>query len=235
MKPTMEILTKLQENSKKNHDEVFTRLYRYLLRPDIYYVAYQHLYSNKGAGTKGVTDDTADGFSEIYIENIIEALKNEMYQPKPVRRTYIKKSNGKMRPLGLPVFTDKLIQEAIRMILEAIYEPIFSDYSHGFRPARSCHTALAQIKKEFTGARWFIEGDIKGCFDNINHAVLVEIINQKIKDARFLKLIRSFLKAGYMEDWKYHETYSGCPQGGIISPILANIYWIYVNTLDKKS
>lgn len=230
MKPTMEILTKLQENSKKNHDEVFTRLYRYLLRPDIYYVAYQHLYSNKGAGTKGVTDDTADGFSEIYIENIIEALKNEMYQPKPVRRTYIEKSNGKMRPLGLPVFTDKLIQEAIRMILEAIYEPIFSDYSHGFRPARSCHTALAQIKKEFTGARWFIEGDIKGCFDNINHAVLVEIINQKIKDARFLKLIRSFLKAGYMEDWKYHETYSGCPQGGIISPILANIY---LNELDR--
>ena len=230
MKPTMEILTKLQENSKKNHDEVFTRLYRYLLRPDIYYVAYQHLYSNKGAGTKGVTDDTADGFSEIYIENIIDALKNEMYQPKPVRRTYIKKSNGKMRPLGLPVFTDKLIQEAIRMILEAIYEPIFSDYSHGFRPSRSCHTALAQIKKEFTGARWFIEGDIKGCFDNINHAVLVEIINQKIKDARFLKLIRSFLKAGYMEDWKYHETYSGCPQGGIISPILANIY---LNELDR--
>lgn len=230
MKPTMEILTKLQENSKKNHDEVFTRLYRYLLRPDIYYVAYQHLYSNKGAGTKGVTDDTADGFSEIYIENIIDALKNEMYQPKPVRRTYIKKSNGKMRPLGLPVFTDKLIQEAIRMILEAIYEPIFSDYSHGFRPARSCHTALAQIKKEFTGARWFIEGDIKGCFDNINHAVLVEIIDQKIKDARFLKLIRSFLKAGYMEDWKYHETYSGCPQGGIISPILANIY---LNELDR--
>ena len=226
----MEILTKLQENSKKNHDEVFTRLYRYLLRPDIYYVAYQHLYSNKGAGTKGITDDTADGFSEIYIENIIEALKNEMYQPKPVRRTYIKKSNGKMRPLGLPVFTDKLIQEAIRMILEAIYEPIFSDYSHGFRPARSCHTALAQIKKEFTGARWFIEGDIKGCFDNINHAVLVEIIDQKIKDARFLKLIRSFLKAGYMEDWKYHETYSGCPQGGIISPILANIY---LNELDR--
>ena len=230
MKPTMEILTKLQENSKKNHDEVFTRLYRYLLRPDIYYVAYQHLYSNKGAGTKGVTDDTADGFSEIYIENIIEALKNERYQPKPVRRTYIKKSNGKMRPLGLPVFTDKLIQEAIRMILEAIYEPIFSDYSHGFRPKRSCHTALAQIKKEFTGARWFIEGDIKGCFDNINHAILVEIINQKIKDARFLKLIRLFLKAGYMEDWKYHETYSGCPQGGIISPILANIY---LNELDR--
>lgn len=230
MKPTMEILTKLQRNSIKNHNEIFTRLYRYLLRPDVYYVAYQHLYSNKGAGTKGVTEDTADGFSETYVESIIEALRTETYQPKPVRRTYIQKSNGKMRPLGLPVFADKLVQEAIRMVLEAIYEPTFSDYSHGFRPARSCHTALAQIKKEFTGARWFVEGDIKGCFDNINHAVLMEVIGRKIKDARFLKLIRSFLKAGYMEDWKYHETYSGCPQGGIISPILANIY---LNELDR--
>ena len=116
-----------------------------------------------------------------------------------------------MRPLGLPVFTDKLIQEAIRMILEAIYEPIFSDYSHGFRPARSCHTALAQIKKGIYRSTLVYRGDIKGCFDNINHAVLVEIINQKIKDARFLKLIRSFLKAGYMEDWKYHETYRRLP------------------------
>lgn len=230
MKPTMEILTKLQKNSIKNHDEVFTRLYRYLLRPDVYYVAYQHLYSNKGAGTKGVTGDTADGFSEHYVESIIEALRTETYRPKPVRRTYIQKSNGKMRPLGLPVFADKLVQEVIRMVLEAIYEPTFLDYSHGFRPARSCHTALAQIKKEFTGARWFVEGDIKGCFDNINHAVLMEVVGRKIKDARFLKLIRSFLKAGYMEDWKYHETYSGCPQGGIISPILANIY---LNELDR--
>jgi Retron-type reverse transcriptase len=229
MKPTMEILNKLQENSKKHHDEVFTRLYRYLLRPDIYFVAYQHLYSNKGAGTKGITEDTADGFSEKYVECIIDALKTETYQPKPVRRTYIKKTNGKMRPLGLPTFSDKLVQEAIRMILEAIYEPTFSDYSHGFRSGRSCHTALAQIKKEFTGVRWFIEGDIKGCFDNINHAVLVDIISKKIKDARFLKLIRSFLRAGYMENWKYHETYSGCPQGGIISPVLSNIY---LNELD---
>lgn len=140
MKPTMEILTKLQENSMKNHDEVFTRLYRYLLRPDIYYVAYKHLYSNKGAGTKGITDDTADGFSEEYVERIIETIKTEMYQPKPVRRTYIQKSNGKMRPLGLPVFADKLIQEVIRMVLEAIYEPIFSDYSHGFRSFQITHT-----------------------------------------------------------------------------------------------
>lgn len=212
MKSTMEILTKLQENSQKNHDEIFTRLYRYLLRPDIYFIAYQHLYSNKGAGTKGVNDDTADGFSEQYVTAIIEALRTGSYEPKPVRRTYIQKKNGKLRPLGLPVFADKLVQEAIRMILEAIYEPIFSIYSHGFRPGKSCHTALAMIKHEFTGAKWFIEGDIKGCFDNIDHSTLIGVLNRKIKDARFLNLIRMFLKSGYMEDWDFHETYSGCPQ-----------------------
>lgn len=199
MKSTMEILTKLQENSQKNHDEIFTRLYRYLLRPDIYFIAYQHLYSNKGAGTKGVNDDTADRFSEQYVTAIIEALRTGSYEPKPVRRTYIQKKNGKLRPLGLPVFADKLVQEAIRMILEAIYEPIFSIYSHGFRPGRSCHTALAMIKHEFTGAKWFIEGDIKGCFDNIDHSTLIGVLNRKIKDARFPNLIRMFLKAGYKQ------------------------------------
>lgn len=230
MKPTMEILTKLQENSKKHHDEIFTRLYRYLLRPDIYFTAYQHLYSNDGAGTKGVNEDTADGFSEVYVERIIEALRTGTYCPKPVRRTYIQKSNGKMRPLGLPTFADKLVQESMRMVLEAVYEPVFSHYSHGFRPGRSCHTALAQLKKEFIGAGWFIEGDIKGCFDNINHTVLISVLKKKIRDARFLNLIQLFLKAGYMENWKYYGTYSGCPQGGIISPILANIY---LNELDS--
>ena len=230
MKPTIEILTKLQENSAKNHDEIFTKLFRYTLRPDIYYVAYENLYANNGAGTKGVNEDTADGFSEDYVTRIIESLKNGTYTPNPVRRTYIRKANGKMRPLGLPTFTDKLVQDVIRMILQAVYEPIFSDYSHGFRPGRSCHTALSQLKHEFVGAKWFVEGDIKGCFDNIDHAVLLEIIGRKIKDVRFLNLLRVFLKAGYVEDWKYYGTYSGCPQGGIISPILANIY---LNELDK--
>ncbi len=230
MKPTTEILTRLQENSNKNHEEVFTKLFRYLLRPDIYYVAYQNLYANNGAATKGVNEDTADGFSEEKVNRIIESIKNGTYKPNPVRRTYIKKKNGKMRPLGLPTFTDKLVQDVIRMILQAIYEPIFSNNSHGFRPSRSCHTALTQIKYEFNGTKWFIEGDIKGCFDNIDHSVLIAIIGKKIKDTRFLNLIRLFLKAGYAEDWKYYGTYSGCPQGGIISPILANIY---LNELDK--
>jgi group II intron reverse transcriptase/maturase len=224
MIPTNEILERINQNSRNNKEEIFTRLFRYLLREDIYYIAYNNLYANNGAGTKGIDNDTADGFSVKYINNIIDKLKNGMYEPKPVRRTYIKKSNGRLRPLGLPTFTDKLIQEIIRMILEAVYEPVFLPVSHGFRPNRSCHTALTMIKKEFNGTKWFIEGDIKGCFDNINHKCLLSIIEKKIKDARLLQLIQKFLKAGYLEDWQYHRTYSGAPQGSIISPILANIY-----------
>lgn len=232
MKPTTEILDRIRKNSERNKEEVFTRLYRYMLRPDMYYRAYQNLYANKGAATRGVDDDTADGFSEEKINGIIAALTDGSYMPKPVRREYIQKKHNskKKRPLGIPTFTDKLVQEVLRMILEAVYEPVFSYYSHGFRPNRSCHTALNSLKKEFTGVSWFIEGDIKGCFDNIDHHVLVNIIGKKIKDARLIQLIWKFLRAGYMEDWKYNATYSGCPQGAIVSPMLANIY---LNELDQ--
>jgi group II intron reverse transcriptase/maturase len=228
----MEILARISKNSSANKEEAFTRLYRYLLRPDIYYVAYKNLYANNGAATKGVNNDTADGFSEAKIENIIKSLANETYQPTPVRRTYIEKRDNpsKKRPLGIPTFTDKLVQEALRMVMEAVYEPIFLDCSHGFRPKRSCHTAVQSLKKEFNGARWFVEGDIKGCFDNIDHSTLIRFAGEKIKDARLIKLIYKFLKAGYMENWQYHKTYSGTPQGGIISPLLANIY---LHELDK--
>ncbi len=232
MKPTTEILDKIKENSRNNKEEIFTRLYRYMLRKDLYYIAYKNLYSNNGASTKGVNNDTADGFSEERIDKIIQSLADESYYPNPVRREYVnkKQNNKKKRPLGIPTFTDKLVQEVLRMILEVVYEPTFSKNSHGFRPNRSCYTALKSLKNEFDGSIWFVEGDIKGCFDNINHHVLVEIVNSKIKDARLIKLIWKFLRAGYMENWQYHATYSGCPQGGIASPILANIY---LNELDK--
>lgn len=226
MQPTTEILARISRNSLANKDEIFTRLYRYMLRPDLYFLAYKNLYANSGAATKGANDDTADGFSEAKIANIIQRLADETYQPTPARRTYIQKKNNpkKKRPLGIPTFTDKLVQEVLRMVLEAVYEPVFLPVSHGFRPKRSCHTALKSLKMEFNGMRWFVEGDIKGCFDNIDHSVLVGLIHSKIKDARLIKLIYKFLKAGYLEDWKYHKTYSGTPQGGIISPLLANIY-----------
>ena len=231
MNPTSEILERMSKSSTDHKDGVFTRLFRYLLREDIYYAAYQKLYVNKGAATKGIDDDTADGFGDKYVKTLIAELKDGTYRAKPVRRHYIKKSNGKMRPLGIPSFRDKLLQEAIRQILEAIYEPTFSDNSHGFRPNRSCHTCIKQLKIEFTGVVWFIEGDIKGCFDNIDHEALIEILQRKIKDSRLVNLIRQFLKAGHVEDWKYNRTYSGTPQGGILSPILANIY---LNELDEK-
>ena len=231
MKPTSEILERITKSSTEHKDGVFTRLYRYLLREDIYFAAYQKLYANRGAITKGIDNDTADHFSQAYVNALIQELRDGTYRAKPVRREFIAKKNGKMRPLGIPSFRDKLLQEAIRTILEAIYEPVFDNNSHGFRPYRSCYTALNQIKKDFTGIVWFIEGDITGCFDNIDHNVLIGILAKKVKDSKFLNLIRQFLKAGYVENWKYNKTYSGTPQGGICSPILANIY---LNELDIK-
>lgn len=232
MQPTTKILARIAQNSSKNKDEVFTKLFRYLLRPDLYFEAYKHLYANNGAATKGSNDDTIDGFSEKKIAKIIKMLRDGTFQPRPVRRTYIVKKNNpsKKRPLGIPTFTDKLVQEVLRMILESVYEPIFLPQSYGFRPNRSCHMALKDLKHQFNGTRWFVEGDIKACFDNINHKALVGIINNKVKDARLTQLIYKFLKAGYLENWQYHKTYSGTPQGGIISPLLANIY---LHELDK--
>lgn len=232
MNPTSQVLERIAKSSNDHPDGVFTRLYRYLLREDVYLQAYKNLYANQGAATAGTDNDTADGFGEEYVSDIISQLKNLDYQPKPVRRTYIPKRNGKIRPLGIPSFRDKLVQDAIRQILEAIYEPIFSDKSHGFRPNRSCHTALDSIKYGFNGVIWFVEGDIKGCFDNINHKKLLDILSRKVKDSKFINLIGAFLKAGYMEDWQYFGTYSGTPQGGILSPILANIY---LSELDRKA
>jgi group II intron reverse transcriptase/maturase len=208
----------------------YERLYRILYNKDMYAVAYQRIAPKQGNMTAGTDGKTIDGMSLERIDKLIASLKDESYQPKPSRRTYIPKKNGKMRPLGIPAIEDKLLQEVVRMVLEAIYEEQFSTCSHGFRPQRSCHTALEQITKAFCGTKWYIEGDIKGFFDNINHDVMIKILEKRIKDSRFIRLIRKFLNAGYIEDWQYFKSYGGTPQGGIISPILANIY---LDQLDK--
>lgn len=223
------VLNSLSEHSKVS-DYKFERLYRVLFNSDMFLLAYHNIQGRQGNMTKGSDSQTIDGMSLKRIENLIDALKNETYQPKPARRTYIPKKNGKMRPLGIPSFNDKLVQEVLRMMLGAIYEGSFENTSHGFRPKRSCHTALIQVQKNFTAAKWFIEGDIEGFFDNISHDVLIGILRERIADDRFIRLMWKFLNAGYIEDWTFHKTYSGTPQGGIISPILANIY---LDKLDK--
>lgn len=200
-------------------------VYRQLYNPDLFLRAYQRIASNRGAMTRGATPETVDGMSQAKIAAIIDALRHERHRWTPVRRVYIeKKGSTKLRPLGLPTWSDKLLQEVIRSILEAYYEPQFSPYSHGFRPQRGCHTALTSIRERWHGTVWLVEGDISRCFDSISHEILLGILGEKIRDSRFLRLIANLLKAGYLEDWKYHQTLSGSPQGGIVSPILSNIY-----------
>jgi len=220
-------------------------LFRLMDNQVLWMQAYAKIHKNKGAMTKGVDGSTLDGFSDERVHNIIGLLKQGRYRFQPARRVYIPKANGKKRPLGIPSGDDKLVQEVVRNILERIYEPVFRNSSHGFRPRRSCHTALQRIREQWTSMKWIVDMDIKGCFDNIDHDILMRILEKRIDDKRFLKLIRSMLKAGYLEGWSYHATYSGTPQGGVVSPILANIYlheldlfidglWAEFNTGKKR-
>ena len=223
------ILENLQKHSKEENYK-YERLYRNLYNEDFYLQALQNIYANKGAMTPGIDGLTLDGYGKERVERIINAVKDHSYQPNPVRRQYIKKKNGKMRPLGISSSDDKLVEEIVKMILESIYDPTFSNYSHGFRPGRSCHTALLQLQQNFTGVKWFVEGDIKSYFDTIDHHNLINILRRRIKDEAFIELIWKFLGAGYMENWEYNATFSGIAQGSGISPILANIY---LNEFDR--
>lgn len=199
-------------------------IYRRMLNRSLFLTAYGNLSANKGALTPGTDNrQTMDGMSEERIDKLIDSLRNGTFRWTPVRRVYIPKSRGGTRPLGIPNLNDKLVQEVMRMILESYYEPQFRNSSHGFRPKRSCHTALKDIADRWKGVVWFVEGDIRGCFDNINHEYLLKLLERKVKDTKFVRLARQLLKAGYMEDWKRYQTFSGTPQGGIISPLLSNI------------
>ena len=212
-----------------------TRIYRQLFNSKMYLGAYAKIYSNRGALTKGSDDITVDGMNQRRIEAIISEMRHERFRWKPARRTLTEKKSGGQRPLGIPNFRDKLVQEVLRATLSAYYEPRFSKNSHGFRPERGCHTALAQVAGQYTGTKWFIEGDIKGCFDNIDHDILLAILRENIQDGRLLLLIENGLKAGVIDNWKYSQTYSGTPQGGILSPLLSNIYLDKLDQFVEKT
>jgi group II intron reverse transcriptase/maturase len=228
MQETGVVLGVLRERGRKGLP--CTQLYRQMFNRELYLTAYGNIYSNQGAMTPGANEETADGMSEEKIEQIIGLMRNERYRFSPARRIYIPKKNGRLRPLGLPSWSDKLAGEVVRLLLEAIYEPQFSRWSHGFRRNRGCHTALRDIQNTWTGTTWFIEGDISDCFGSLDHEILLRILAEKIHDQRFLRLIRNMLKAGYLEDWEYRDSLSGCPQGGVVSPILSNVC---LDKLDK--
>ena len=218
------VLDSLQEKAKTEGYK-YRRLYRNLFNPEFYLLAYKNIAASRGSMTAGADKITLDGMSMERIGQLIAKLKDHSYKPTPVRREYIAKKNSKKeRPLGIPSTDDKLVQEIIRMLLEAIYEPTFSIHSHGFRPNRSCHTALMEVQNTFRGVQWIVEGDIEACFDSFDHHVLIELLRRRIADEYFIMLMWKFLKAGYMEKWIHHKTYSGTPQGSGASPILANIY-----------
>lgn len=224
LREPVKVLKSLSEQAI-NKQYKFKRLYRNLYNPEFYFLAYKNISQSQGSMTSGVDGKSLDGMSEKRISALIESIRSFSYQPNPARRVYIEKKNStKKRPLGIPSTEDKLVQEVVKMILESIYEPNFSDCSHGFRPKRSCHSALQQIQNQFTGITWFVEGDIHACFDSFDHHVLVNILRERIEDENFLALIWKMLKAGYMEQWAYNCTFSGTPQGSGVSPILANIY-----------
>jgi group II intron reverse transcriptase/maturase len=199
-------------------------IYRQLFNPQLYLLAYGRIYSNKGSMTPGPDAETADGMTLAKIERIIDAVRHERFRFRPVRRRYIPKKDGKQRPLGLPSWSDKLLGEVIRLLLEAYYEPQFSDCSHGYRPGRGCHTALREVANTWTGTSWFVEGDISQCFDRLDHQVTLATLGEKVHDSRLLRLIGQMLRAGYLEDWVWNATLSGAPQGGVLSPCLSNIY-----------
>lgn len=199
-------------------------LFRLLKSPVLWDQAYQKVASNKGAMTPGIDGKTFDGYSPEKVNAIIARLAEGTYKPAAVRRVYIPKADGRKRPLGIPTTEDRLVQEVVRIILNEIYEPIFHDESHGFREGRSCHTALKGVQAVWTGVKWLVDIDVVGFFDNIDHAILLGLLEKRISDQRFIALIRGMLKAGYMEDWRFHRTLSGTPQGGVVSPLLANIY-----------
>ena len=226
----VERLEGYRRRNNADHCYVNGDLYRLFYNRDLYIIAYNSVKSNDGAETSGADGTSLHGFCEEWIAELIASIRDESYQPQPNRTTMIPKSNGKLRKLSFPNGKDKLVQEAVRIILECIYEPTFSNLSHGFRPKRSTQSAIAEVEA-WRGTIWFIEGDISACFDEIDHRTLETILRERISDERFIRLINKILKAGYFDmQHIYYGTKTGNAQGSCCSPILCNIY---LDKLDR--
>lgn len=221
----IERLNNLHDWSRNNpHSEVDRKLYALLCKEEMLMLAYDNIKSKPGNMTPGILPETLDGMSIEVLRKLIEKLKDESFDFKTSRRIRIPKGSGGTRPITLASPRDKIIQEAIRLILNSIYEPLFLEESHGFRPNRGCHSALKNINQKFQSTVWMIEGDIEKCFDSINHSLLMNLIEKKIRDRRFTRLIWKSLRAGHMETKTIKHNIIGTFQGSIISPILANIF-----------
>jgi len=224
MNNVSEEMKHVHKQAKRDPGKRFDHLWDILTNPAWLRQAWEEIRSDQGSMTAGIDNVIAVDIAPERIQRLSERLKTGQYRPKPVRRVYIPKANGKTRPLGIPTLEDRIVQQALRMLMEPIFEADFHPCSHGFRRHRSTHTALRDVARMYPRATWIIEGDIVGCFDNIPHGRLMKVIERRIADGKVLSLLRSFLATGYMEQWRYHRTYSGTPQGGVLSPLLANIF-----------
>lgn len=212
--------------AKKDKQRRFHALYDRIFRLDILWRAWKEVRENKGsAGIDGITFEMIEEYGvEEYLLDIQEDLKNKKYRPKPVKRVYIPKPDGKQRPLGIPTIRDRIVQQACKIVIEPIFEANFLDSSYGFRSKRDAKQATEKVKKELYKNWYVVDADIQGYFDNINHEILLGLLNRRISDRRVIKLCRQWLQSGVIENGKYYPTEKGSPQGGVISPLLANIY-----------